>query len=193
MNNLCNAIIFNPNQELELIKKQKEIIKSFARENQKAFPKFPVFCFLKSPEWNGLSLKEIKSIIKKVSFEEVYLKDFSICKKIKILITDNGKTASIIEEAVQIASLKANDSQCYENFGIEKLNFDDHPTKKSVQSDILSNKSLLQPTAYSYCNKNSVEGSLSSNQEEVCKIFKLAQVECSKYSWTINEYIWCKL
>ncbi len=154
MNNLCNAIIFNPNQELELIKKQKEIIKSFARENQKAFPKFPVFCFLKSPEWNGLSLKEIKSIIKKVSFEEVYLKDFSICKKIKILITDNGKTASIIEEAVQIASLKANDSHCSKSIG---------------------------------------ECSLSNTKEEVCKIFKLAQVECSKYSWTINEYIWCKL
>ncbi len=154
MNNRFNAIIFNPNQELELIKKQKEIIKSFARENQKAFPKFPAFCFLKSPEWNGLSLKETKSIIKKVSFEEIYLKDFSVYQKIKILISKSEKTISSIEEAVQIATLKANDSHCSKSIG---------------------------------------ECSLSNTKEEMCKIFKLAQVECSEYSWTINEYIWCKL
>ncbi len=102
MNSLCKAIIFNPNQELELIKKQKQIIKKILEKKQVVFPKYPVFCFLQNPIWKSFSLKEIKNLIKTVTFEEIYIENSSVKQKIKITTRNKDK----IEEFVEVATLK---------------------------------------------------------------------------------------
>lgn len=96
------AITFHPNQTIILIKEQKRIIHILNSTGGIIFPVYPLWIFLKTPEFETLSQKEIATYIKSLKIEGAYICDSRIVFPVKIMTYNN----TIIKEALVAANIK---------------------------------------------------------------------------------------
>lgn len=82
------AILLNPNQKLELIKYQKELISFFTYNGISIFPDQPLFAFFSSQETDSLSTKEIKELLKSVSIQKTCFSGKKLVLPVSIQISD---------------------------------------------------------------------------------------------------------
>ena len=111
-----NALLFHPDQELMLIRRQKQILSELNRNSVCFFPFYPIYCALESSTFKNHTPEEIKKMITGVLVEDCTLKDENLIFPVRIQ-TDGG---TVITEQITAGTKK-------EGADVEKTCFGTEP------------------------------------------------------------------
>lgn len=87
---ILNAIIFHPDQELILIKEQKNILSFLNQEKIFFYPYYPVYCFFESKKLNELTPKELRNEISNIKILSPELTDENLFFPVSITLKDSS-------------------------------------------------------------------------------------------------------
>ena len=97
-----NALLFHPDQELMLIRRQKQILSELNRNSVCFFPFYPIYCALESGTFKNHTPEEIKKMIAGVLVEDCTIKDEKLIFPVRIQ-TDGG---TVITEQITAGTKK---------------------------------------------------------------------------------------